>query len=1015
MKKKLLLNIVVLHFTTYLFAQCNGNINVTSAIYAGNCGNPTSINSVAVSCNSLSSCTYHMNYGIDPGYDPHVGCPKDLNIQYTCGSGCSIQTAYAPGEAGNATLTLTCALSVAITPDFSSTSVCLGYSTTFTDNSTVNQCPLVGWQWNFGDGSQVDTTQNPIHNYVNSGTYMVTLIITSSNGCSDSVTKNVVVNPLPTITNAPSTPVICIGDSINITASGASSYSWLPATGLSSVTGATITAYPTDTTIYTIAGTDSLGCVNTTNFTVIVNPLPTVNISGTTAICFGQSTILTASGGVSYDWSPGGQTTTSISVNPPNSTNYSVTVTDVNGCIDSTSTNITVNPLPTASFNTNNVCQYDTAQFTDSSTISSGTINIFAWDFGDATISSLQNPTHHYSADGAYTVELLVTSNNGCKDSISQPVVIFSVPNADFSFTNVCIYDTAQFTDTTSIANGNFSWYWNFGDGVASSLQSPSHLYSTDGTYTVQLLVTSNNNCKDSVTGQLNVYPIPVVDFSSVNDCSNDTTHFIDLSTVSSGTISSWNWNFGDANFSSIQNANHLYAVAGLYLVTLTASSNFGCADTISKTIERYPLPVVDFSPTIVCFYDTTSLTDLSAISSGTIVNWIWNFGDGTPNSNTQNPQHFFGLGNYYVTLIAVSDKGCIDDSTKQVGVYPLPVANFDGSNVCLNQPPAQFANSSSVLTGSVTFWQWNFGDGSFSSIENPSHSYQNDGLFNVQLIVSSNNGCKDTIIKQTTIYPLPVVNFNADTSSGCKSLCVNFSDASSVPGDSIILWSWNFGDGATVVGKNTEHCFFNDGQYDITLISTSSQGCRDTLTQQQMITIWPSPVAGFITVPDAASILNPEFEFIDLSSGSTQWQWSFGDSSNSGLQKPLHSFSDTGTYTVQQIVINQYGCKDTIEKTVIISPEFTIYIPNAFSPNGDGDNDTFIPIGSGIDASEFELFIFDRWGNLIFQSNEINKPWDGKDRGGKLMQQDIYVWKVKLLDVFKKKHTYFGNVILLK
>ncbi len=1109
------------------------------------------------------------------------------------------------------------------------------------DSIALNGSGGIFYTWKPATGLSNPNIANPIASPTITTTYTVIV----SNGCSsDSAYVTILVNPLPTITNTPSTPSICIGDSISITASGASSYSWSPVTGLSSVTGATVTAHPTDTTIYSITGTDSLGCINTTNFTVTINPSPIAVANSNNPVIVGSAINLSTDTVSGIVWT-GPNSFTNFQQNPTianaqinNSGIYQVIKTNSFGCKDTAETYVSVyqpeiqdNGIDDdsdglidcadpdlATLKQCYICGYDSiawktvtpepgfnkgiaikyTDFEQHFIVPAGvtTIKVKAWGAGGggccytginggagglSTDELVTLPGETYIAvtgEGGWTTRWVnqtaqsTFGYGGSGSSIGATGISECSSGGGLSglFLNYVAQVNARViagggggsgdvgnSDETSGGNGNnplaggylpligqngsgggfggggggyvggisgigrfsagfssgnvaeageggsgFKYSGNGlvkytpelnryppdtndihyiggvglggmsntpigvagdiksgGDGLVviqwfepvddliitsskdsickgdtltliasghlSYLWSPAATLSSDTSKIVIAapvaditygVISDYNNCKDTAQIQIFVYPTPVTDFSFTNDCLNDTAHFIDLSTLSSGTISSWNWNLGDTNFSTIQNANHLYAVAGLYQVTLTVSSNFGCADTISKTIERYPLPVVDFSPTIVCFYDTTSLTDMSAISGGTIVNWIWNFGDGTPNSNIQNPEHFFGLGNYYVTLIAISNKGCIDDSTKQVGVYPLPVANFDGSNICLNQPPALFTESSSVSTGSITSWQWDFGDNGSSSVQNPSHSYQNDGLFNVRLIVTSNNGCKDTLIKQTTIYPLPVVNFNADTSSGCKSLCVNFSDVSSVPGDSVILWNWSFGDGATAVGKNTEHCFFNDGQYDITLIPTSSQGCRDSLTQQQMITIWPSPVAGFITVPDAASILNPEFEFIDLSSGATQWQWSFGDSSNSGLQKPLHSFSDTGNFIVRQIVINQYGCKDTIEKTVIISPEFTIYIPNAFSPNGDGDNDTFIPIGNDIDVSEFELFIFDRWGNLIFQSNEINKPWDGKINHGKeLAPQDTYVYSIKITDFNQQKHGYKGIVSLIK
>ncbi len=174
-------------------------------------------------------------------------------------------------------------------------------------------------------------------------------------------------------------------------------------------------------------------------------------------------------------------------------------------------------------------------------------------------------------------------------------------------------------------------------------------------------------------------------------------------------------------------------------------------------------------------------------------------------------------------------------------------------------------------------------------------------------------------------------------------------------------------------------------------------------------------PVADFEVDPKTASIINPIISFIDLSTGANFWNWHFGDTTTSFISHPLaHTYADTGSYLITLIVSTQYGCIDTFYQTIIIEPDFVFYIPNAFTPDGDGINDSFT--GKGVFIKEFEMKIFDRWGNLIFFTDDIDKPWDGKaNHGGEMAQRDVYVYTIQVTDFKKRKHDYRGIVTLVR
>jgi gliding motility-associated-like protein len=266
------------------------------------------------------------------------------------------------------------------------------------------------------------------------------------------------------------------------------------------------------------------------------------------------------------------------------------------------------------------------------------------------------------------------------------------------------------------------------------------------------------------------------------------------------------------------------------------------------------------------------------------------------------------------------------------------------------------------------------------------------------------------------------VADFSVVDPNGCPIVCASFADHSSVTGGDVIsTWDWNFGDGSIPSNaQNPQHCYPQTGLYDVTLIVTSNHSCKDTLTRVHAVEVYPNPVAEFTPDPNPASILNPLVTLNNASSSDvTNWYYYFGDgdSISSLTPSPVHMYPTSApeTYTATLYVRNSYNCWDTIQHDIVISPEFTFYIPNAFTPNEDGVNDYFY--GQGIGIEKYDIYIFDRWGNLIYHGDNIYaSKWDGRaNHGDDVAQQDVYVWKVRLTDVFGKKHDYIGTVTLVK
>ncbi len=941
---------------------------------------------------------------------------------------------------------LTKQVTISATPlvSFSNTTVCEGTATVFTDLTTVQGGTITNWSWKFGDGTSA-TNQNPTHVYPSAGTYMVTLIATSNSGCADSVKLPVIVNPIPVagfVNNK-----VCFGNPTQfnnasyVTSGAISNYSWNfgdPNSGGSNTSSASSPTHifsSAGTFNVTLTVTSSGGCTKSILQTVIVYALPVANFSATTA-CLTNPTIFsdlsTSTNGTISGWSwTFGDGGTSIQQNPTHTygTNgtYNVTllVTSSTGCTASITKTITVQPKATAWFNATSVCIGSVTTFTDSSYCNGGTITAWSWNFGNGNTSSSQNPTQTFGTAGIYNVQLTVTTSTGCQAIVFKPVTVNALPTVVFKATKVCLGSPTQFTDSSYISTGGTitGWAWNFGDGNTANTQNPTNTYLTAGNYTVTLTVTSSAGCTASAQKVITVGAGPVANFFCPAVCTGSISFFTDSSKISGGVITAWSWDFGDPNsginnISALQNPNHTFGSAGTYTVTLIVTSNSGCTSSITKNVVVNQGPVVNFGVLSGCANTVTQFLDSSTVQGGTIIKWAWNFGDGSAIDTTQNPTHIYTNGSttFNVILTVTSSNGCTASGVKQIILYPNPVVNWTAADVCHNSLMS-FTDMTTVGSGGIiSTWTWKFGDGNTSNTQNPTHLYLNPGAYNVTLVVVTDKGCTDSMTQTVNVWPNPVAIFTAPDTIDCFPLCVNFQDLSTVSSGTIVAWSWDFGDSNGSNVQSPSHCYKAPGTYTVKLTVTSDKGCQHTSTHTSMVTIWPLPVAEFSFSPQPTTILNPLIHYTDLSQGATAWYWYFGDGDSLNFLdgNPVHQFKDTGVYTTRLIVKNQYGCLDTIEHDIVIGPDFVFYVPNAFTPNGDGKNDLFFGTGTGI--KDLEMFIYDRWGMMIYTTKQLGAGWDGHANGGAdIAQMDVYVWLIKVTDIFDKKHKYVGHVTLIR
>ncbi|PCH96868.1 MAG: hypothetical protein COB85_03130 [Bacteroidetes bacterium] len=670
------------------------------------------------------------------------------------------------------------------------------------------------------------------------------------------------------------------------------------------------------------------------------------------------------------------------------------------------------------------ICKNDTGLFEFVDTTCSGIpLNIasWSWDFGDGNFSTEMNPYHSYASSGSFPVKMIITDGFGCSDSVTKTILVQAEPIANFSTTQVCYGTTTGFTDSTILLGGGSiaSWSWDFGDANTSTLQNPSNFYASDGTYNVLLTVITDSGCIDTATLIIPVYAVPNADFASNDVCLYDTTFFSSTSTIGTGTIS-WAWDFDDLNASTQENPFNVYATDGLYNVTLTVRSDNNCSDTITQIIEIYPAPTASFTIPSVCFSNSSFFTDQSIVVNDVISNWAWIFGDGSPVISIASPSHLYTNSlsySYNVTLIVTSASGCIDDTTITAIIHPIPVASFTNDTVCMNEA-SLFTDASTIANGeSITTHSWDFGDGTGTANgANVSYTYASNGTYGVELTVTSDSGCTDDTVVVIGVFALPNANFIF--TEVCPDDTTVFSNASTID---VVSWAWNFDDPGSSTQENPIHIYGTSGFYNVELAVVNNNGCVDTTYNS--VEVYPLPEAGFTVEPGKTSQVTPFIDFVYTSIGASTYEWDMGNgdsifTSMDTIFTYVYAEEDTATYIVQQIAINSYGCRDTFSLEVIIREDYIIFFPNAFTPNGDGINDFFIPKGIGLvsNIKSYKLSIFDRWGDKVFETEDVLEGWNGKaNNGKKVAQADVYIWLVDMDLYDLGKHKAIGHLTMFR
>lgn len=684
----------------------------------------------------------------------------------------------------------------------------------------------------------------------------------------------------------------------------------------------------------------------------------------------------------------------------------------------STGTGNTNCGLLSSGVNSQTICPNKTATLTANSNLTSPT---YVWNPGGATtatinVSPASTTIYTVTISGINPATSTATTivNTGTVTVLITPTIALSSNGmvcpgsainltASPSFTNYAWSGPPAYTQTTSVGSVSIA---NAANAMA-------------GTYSV--LATSIQGCTATATGTVGVVTTSSVTTTpTFTVCQGGDVYL----TASAAGASSYSWSGPSAYTSAVQNptiTSILLNQAGTYSVIASfVSGATTCTQIATSTITIIPASPAALNPIpTVCNNGDIAL---SAPNGGNAYAWS---GPNAFVSAVQNPTVTNASPiDQGIYTVVITTNGCVNTGTVLVNVYnPLNFATTPSDIAICQGLTGSFSSSGIGGSGSLNY-TWN--PPTDLSSPNASTTSVTGNTTTTYTLTLSDANCPVTLTPTTvvtvTVNPKPVITFSSSNARGCEPFCTDLI-SSSIPTSANCVWKFTGNLGLNSCTTPT-FCFSNHGTYSASLTVTDINGCIDSISQNAFITVDPKPIPNFDWTEANPTIISNEVKFTDRSTiglPMTSWKWSFGDNyiplgtDTSTSQNPIHIYNNVDTYLASLKVTNSFGCIDSITKLVKIEDEFAIYIPNAFSPiNVDGKNDVFKVAGMGFLSDSFEMTIYDRWGTLIYKTNDVTKGWDGTVKGSIIAKEDVYVYKIKLKDYKLRSKEYVGHITLL-
>jgi gliding motility-associated-like protein len=880
--------------------------------------------------------------------------------------------------------------------------------------------PVTSRTWFFGDGTS-DTSKSPTHIYPSLGNYTVKLVVhNATTGCSDSIINNIVLYS-PSATFFASDSAICMGDTITFAASSLyplATVGFIPEGALLTSSG---WVYPNPgifkVTMQYVTMNGCLDSTTKTNYILVADPnpnffsLPPVGCDPFTANFTDNGSNTPGAFTTQWYWDFGDnstQTTTTASVShtyAPGIYNVSLIVVDNVGCSDTLERPQYIEAHKTTALffaDDTTACLGQVISFTNKSASATNHTITYQWNFGDGSpIDTSKNPTHTYNQTGAFTVSLIVTDNVGCADTLTFPNYIkLAQPTAGFTLNDslaLCPPLNVQFTNTST---GASQYSWSFGDGSSSIIPSPVNIYINPGLYTVRLIAINSYGCKDTTYDSVRVLGYSGgLTYQPLAGCNPLSVNF----TASLVGVTNFLWDFGDG---TIQTANgftttYTYTTPGKFLPKMVFTDSVSCVNSSSGLDTIYIDDVLGdyyFSP--ACINTPIVLTDTSYSYFSPMQSYAWNVNNGqVTGTQKQLTVSFAAPGNYPVTLISKNSNGCADTIQKMLEVFSLPtVAAGLDTVICLGD--------AAVLTASgASAYLWQPPSSLSCSTCAVTHA---SPLTTTKFVVTGtdNHGCTN---KDSVIVTLQTQTTSSVAVGG--EICQDSSFQLNASGATNYVWS----PAASLNDANIPNPIATPTTTTEYMVIATEGSCQPD-TNKVKVVVHPLPTVNAgsdeTIIAGKAVTLNASGTLID------RYLWSPANTlSCADCSSPSAQPDATTAYSV--IVFSSFGCSAKDEVIVnVLCDQSQLFIPNTFSPNGDGENDVFYPRGVGLNVVE-SFRIYNRWGELIFerrniQLNDAAVAWDGTYKG-KTLNPDVFVYVVEGLCNGGNHLVWKGDISLIR
>lgn len=841
-------------------------------------------------------------------------------------------------------------------------------------------------------------TTNTTGTFNNLAAAVYNVTVTDATGCTFIQTVNLISPNALTASITAQTAVNCFGGnnaSVTITASsGTNPYTYT----LGATTNATGTFNNLSAGNFNVIVTDQNGCTFTQPV-IISQPaaaLSSVITNQVNVSCFGgndASVLVTASNGTGpYTYTMGVTTNATGQFSTLTSGNYTVSITDNNACTYNQNVAITQPTAPLSGVTLNQTAVdcfgNNTGQIQVSG--SNGT-SPYSYTLGGAT-----NTSGNFTNLIAGNFNITITDNNAC--TFVYPIVI-TQPTAPLSASIANQTDAICFngsTGTVTLAAADGTPNYLYGVSGTTLTNNPLITGMSAGNYTI--IVQDNNSCTVALNVIIGQPLLPVsVSVTSTTDvlCYGSATGVLNV--LAFDGFAPYNYTLGPNT-----NTNGLFnnLAAGNYTVNIT--DNNGCVASVNATINQ---PLTALSVTIptasnpICNgFNTGTATALASGGTSALgYTYSWNT---TPIQNAAQANSLIA-GSYTVTV--VDDNLCTATATVVLTEPNFQLTTSTSLTIC----DGQAANlSATSLDGAspVTYSWTNLSNGAVL-VGNPVNPNPSSAV-NYSVIATDANGCVTLPTNVSiTVNPTPVAAFVEDVKEGCQPLCVTFSAAASLVGTN---WLWDFGDAQTGLGQTTANCYREEGIFDVSLTAISDLGCTHTVQKADLITVYNIPKAMFTANPKETTLSNPLVNVVNQSVGAEEFLWRYGDGATSKLFEENHSYQDAGTYCIWLIAKNDFGCVDSTKECVKIKPNYTLFVPNSFTPNGDGLNDLFLPLAQSV--KEYDLTIYNRWGLKVYNSQQLELGWDGGSE-----PQGAFNYVIQVTTLAGEQKIYTGSVTLYR